>query len=200
MCKEERAISYWTMGQRFLKMANVTSQQLTESGNPWVVTSDKEISSEEYEQETKWADHNIGIPILFNFYHGIELMLKGFLLFFEDEGNLRTHKFTNLISRLKLYLPPDDHFIEKVEIYTNNSNSIIKTFLSENNISIDGWYESLKYPERSVNEEFTHLPLIYNSGRVLDFWRILANDSLEIIKLARTYHLEHRDEYNQSQS
>ena len=33
MYSKDRAISYWTMGQRFLRMANVTSEQLVVTFN-----------------------------------------------------------------------------------------------------------------------------------------------------------------------
>lgn len=193
MCSKDRAIAYWTMGQRFLRMANVTSEQLVVTGNPWVVSSDEEISPDKYNEETKWADHSIGIPILFNFYHGIELMLKGTILFCDNEYKPRTHKFTSLIQKLKEHLNEDSPFIKKIESYTVVPDSIIKNFLDTNQINIDNWYESLKYPESNDNQEFTHLDLIYNSLRSLDFWKNLSSDSLEIIKLSRKYYLENRD-------
>ena len=193
MCSKDRAIAYWTMGQRFLRIANVTSEQLVVTGNPWVVSSDEEISPDKYNEETKWADHSIGIPILFNFYHGIELMLKGTILFCDNEYKPRTHKFTSLIQKLKEHLNEDSPFIKKIESYTVVPDSIIKNFLDTNQINIDNWYESLKYPESNDNQEFTHLDLIYNSLRSLDFWKNLSSDSLEIIKLSREYYLENRD-------
>ena len=137
MCSKDRAIAYWTMGQRFLRIANVTSEQLVVTG--------------------------------------------------------RTHKFTILIQKLKEYLNEDSPFIKKIESYTASPNSIIKNFLDTNKITIDNWYESLKYPENNDNQEFTHLDLIYNSLRSLDFWKNLSSDSLEIIKLSRKYYLENRD-------
>lgn len=194
MFSKDRAISYWVMGERFLRMANVTSEQLVVTGNPWVVSSNEEISPDKYNEETKWSDHNIGIPILFNFYHGIELMLKGTILFCDNEYKHRTHKFTLLIQKLKEHLNEDSPFIKKIESYTVSPNSIIKNFLDTNQITIDNWYESLKYPENNDNQEFTHLDLIYNSLRSLDFWKNLSSDSLEIIKLSGEYYLENRDD------
>ena len=84
--------------------------------------------------------------------------------------------------------------MKKIESYTVSPNSIIKNFLDTNQITIDNWYESLKYPENNDNQEFTHLDLIYNSLRSLDFWKNLSSDSLEIIKLSREYYLENRDD------
>jgi len=37
-------------------------------------------SDEEFEEHTKWADSNIAEPVLFNFYHGLELSLKSLIL------------------------------------------------------------------------------------------------------------------------
>ncbi|THA02817.1 hypothetical protein, partial [Rodentibacter pneumotropicus] len=144
MKSQERGVDYWTMGQRFLKMANATSGMLVATKNQWAVLSDTEITTEEYNEKTKWSDHNIAIPTLFNFYHGLELMLKGFLLFNEETENIKTHKFTILINLLKKYLSHDDPFIKRIEFYTINlqQDSIFKKFLEKNSNSIDNWYES----------------------------------------------------------
>ena len=34
-------------------------------------------SFEIYEEKTKWNDFKIGVPVLFNYYHGLELLMKG---------------------------------------------------------------------------------------------------------------------------
>lgn len=48
-----------------------------------------EQSRQNYYQKTKWNDFNIGVPILFNFYHGLELCMKGLL---QEIGKLPTNK------------------------------------------------------------------------------------------------------------
>ena len=53
-----------------------------------------------YDFETRWNDSNIGIPLLFNFYHGMELIMKGIL---SEEGVAfpKVHSLDDLVSELK---------------------------------------------------------------------------------------------------
>ena len=51
-----------------------------------------EESWTEYEHKTRWNDFNIGIPILFNFYHGLELFMKGLL---QEIGKLNDIKMNH---------------------------------------------------------------------------------------------------------
>ena len=55
--------------------------------------------SKEYEEAVYWSDHKSVIPVLFNFYHRTELMLKGLILPPKDE--LQNHKITATLENLK---------------------------------------------------------------------------------------------------
>jgi hypothetical protein len=51
---------------------------MNKQGNKTMIFMDGDLSEEdsdlEFNEGTKWNDLNIGIPILFNFFHGIELI------------------------------------------------------------------------------------------------------------------------------
>jgi hypothetical protein len=59
-------------------------EELEKQGNKNLLFFDGNLSEDEswlkYDQQTNWNDNNIAIPVLFNFYHGIELVLKGLIL------------------------------------------------------------------------------------------------------------------------
>ncbi len=90
-----KELSYWQIGIQYLHLAQHVAGLIVESGNKLVVISDREITEEFYEKETRWADHNIALPLLFNFYHGLEVILKGFLVAKGMNIN-HTHKLTEL--------------------------------------------------------------------------------------------------------
>lgn len=186
MPNENRAISFWKIGEQFLRLSNVAAKNLVANNNPYLTLTD---SIEESEQEMEWSDHNIAIPLLFNFYHGIELMLKGFLAF--NEVQCRNHKFSNLIRDFERDLGSND-FLDLVKKHTIklNKKSFISDFNTENSINIDDWYQSLKYPEMNNDRTIFHSRLQFNGQHALEFWQEIANDSLELIRLSRKFHLD----------
>lgn len=71
------ALSFWSVSLQYLMLVENVSKETTSQGNTWVMTSALgHISEEEYEEGTRWSDHTIIIPLLFNLYHGIESALE----------------------------------------------------------------------------------------------------------------------------
>jgi len=72
------------LGYNFLQLTINSIEELENQGNKNLLFLDGNLSEDEswlkYDQQTKWNDNNIAIPVLFNFYHGIELVLKGLIL------------------------------------------------------------------------------------------------------------------------
>src|SRR4030042_2804305 len=92
--KYDLALSFWTVSFQYLMLVENVARETTSQGNTWVMTNTNNlvpITSEEYEEGTRWSDHTIIIPLLFNLYHGIELLLKGFLLVAPGVTAERTH-------------------------------------------------------------------------------------------------------------
>ncbi|WP_303820621.1 HEPN domain-containing protein [Actinobacillus minor] len=193
MKNDNSALGYWSMGQRFLKTSSLIAKEIVNSGNDILILSDKPLSEAEYDKQTKWNERNVAIPALFNFYHGIELMLKGFLSFHKE--NSKGHKFSQLLERLVKIIPNEDEFINLIKSYTCDlqESSIVAIFNNDNSIDIDEWYQSLKYPESTKGKEYIHTNLMYAGSESLEFWETLAKDSIEIIRLSRKYDLENKE-------
>lgn len=188
--KKDVALSYFTIGEKFLNLARISSDEIVKSNNQFMMVSDKPISPDELLDKIKWSDLEIGIPVLFNFYHGIELLLKGFILSSQDKST--GHHFSNLIEICENIYGSDLNFIKIVKKHTTElpKNSIIYKFLNENNISIDDWYEALKYPfDKKGNVFFNHFSLKYGGSKTVDFWWELSNTSeLLVAQSSEFYH------------
>lgn len=74
------ALSLWTLALQFLSLVDNAARETAARGNKWVVTSDHPIDEHYYEEETRWSDHAIIAPTIFNLLHGLELLVKGFLV------------------------------------------------------------------------------------------------------------------------
>ncbi|MDO5090001.1 MAG: hypothetical protein Q4D61_00510 [Cardiobacteriaceae bacterium] len=186
-------LSYFTIGEKFFRLSNLASNNIVENDNKTVVTSDNPITPEEYEKQTTWSDLNLSIPILFNFYHGIELFLKGAINIKKNSPN--THKFTDLTNKFEEIFPEEKELSKlikniTIDIDKNSELFIMSEFLIANKITIDDWYLSLKYPSQR-GQIFTHMPLKYRHDVAVPFWKKISSLSEEIISLFSTFTEKH---------
>lgn len=167
--------SHFYLSANFLRLAHEAATEIVKSGNPVAInTSDSQLSTREYSQTIRWTDHSVGIAALFCFYHGMELVMKGFIL--EKVAEAKGHKLTELLTKFESYYP--DSLLCK-ELHKNISiideNTPLPKFLSSNKIGIDSWYEALKYPEMKNGINIEHFPLKYNGKLGVSYWRNIAN-------------------------
>lgn len=191
------ALSYFTLGDKFLNLARSSSLMIVQNGNSfcsdWI---NRPLSVQEIDDLTEWSDMNLSIPILFNFYHGIELMLKG-LLILQNGSNMKLgHKFSHLLSQLNPDLVGKNIYdkICSLTLNAGDKKDSFSNFLNGNNVKIDQWYEFLKYPfikGRSENIDFFNLK--YRGKNDINFWQHIADESKSISQMsARLFHSRER--------
>lgn len=183
-----KACGYWMLAEQFLRLAESASTEVANHDNPHFVVSDKPILPTEYVETTRWSDHAIGTPVLFNFLHGIELTLKGFL---SATGEPQAgHRLSRLFGAFQSSFAGTGLEATLAKILpAPPGNTPLGGFLSTNGINIDVWYEALRYPESKQGRMYNHLPLKYGESATILFWRDVAKQSAEIrrnsITLAR---------------
>jgi len=178
----KKALGYWQVAMQYLDLSENVSNLISESGNNWVYIQDginfKDME-DEYRKATKWTDYNQGIPVLFNFYHGIEVLLKGFLVV---EGvSTRGHTLSTIFDRANA-THPHAEFLRLIEkyLYKDKLPIIIREFIDETSISIDDWYQAFKYPESTCGTVYAHNKLQFQTENGAEFYGELANDIHEI--------------------
>jgi len=89
----------------------------------------KKESWEKYEEQTKWNDFNVGVPVLFNYYHGLELLMKGLL---QEIGKLPDKNNHNLTDYHKVIKENESEFTEElvalVNVFIGDENPFDKFF------------------------------------------------------------------------
>ena len=167
-----KPIAYWRLGTHFLLLAEGASGQLIKLRNPTSVVSDKVQSEESIVQATIWSDQHIGEPILFNFFHGIEVLLKGFIA--EKCAVPKKHELTILLAVFESQYGHSSKFGSLIRdwlIVATNPTPWSK-FLIENEILVDDWYLALKYPENE-GKVFNHQALKSELAVAIPFWTAL---------------------------
>jgi uncharacterized protein YfkK (UPF0435 family) len=127
-------------------------EQMQTSGNKWSIPSDvNENESQEEEEKRlneifKRNDNNIGIPVMFNFYHGLELFMKG-LLEQEDISLDKTNH--NLKDLYKIIKENESRYpVSLIQVLKRHicEASSYNPFFKDNGITVNQFYLRLKYP------------------------------------------------------
>lgn len=159
--KNFEAVRLWGLALNFWRLTRNASDELIKAGNPNSMFYEgwETPTNEEYEEHVKWADDNIVEPLLFNFYHGIELSLKS-LIAAKGVQLKASHKLSQLLSEFNSLYPNSEltEFFEKYIVLDKNP-SILKVFCSESSITMDYFFQSLKYPSSTTGISFNHTVL-----------------------------------------
>jgi hypothetical protein len=148
-----RKANYLGLAYQFWTLTRESINEMGKQGNEKLIMSlydpnqTDEESHESYYQNTKWNDFNIGVPILFNFYHGLELCMKGLLQEINKLPTNKTHLLTgyyNLIQENETEFIPE--LIMSLGKVLNRDNSF-SNFFESNNSNVDQYYQLLRYPE-----------------------------------------------------
>lgn len=175
------AYNYWQLVRNSI-------EEMELQGNKNLITSVyKEETADNwmfYEEKTKWNDQNIGIPILFNFYHGLELFMKGLLelknINFDTNHNL--HQLYQVIK--------DNEQVFDKKIVNRLKKKIfdfeeLKDFFNDNKINVSKFYDCFKYPVSNSNINYYYGSVrgktestlkIYKKIHMatIDFWNIMV--------------------------
>jgi hypothetical protein len=184
-----RSRTFWILGLKYIHLVRITAEQVVEHRNSIVAMWWGEKSSEEetaeLAQQTNWSDARLVEPLLFNLFHGIELLLKGFALFEEDESPELNHKLTPLLQSFKDMYPEEAKLTAVFERYVNDAvmPELLRDFLNDNNATVDDYYQLLRYPfDFNFTKEHDHFKLKYKGAEGLPFYQELVTNLTDIAK------------------
>jgi hypothetical protein len=140
------ALHFWNIVQLLVA-------QMQTSGNKWSIYANvNEDESQEEEEKRlneifKRNDNNLGVPLMFNFYHGLELFMKGLLELENISVDKTNHNLKDLYKRIKeneSRYPVSLIQVLKKHIYNEKSYN---PFFKDNNMDVNDFYIGLKYPQ-----------------------------------------------------
>lgn len=153
------AYKFWQLSENAIKLMGETGN------NDMVITSGGKTFEEGWKKAEsifEWNANSIGIPVLFNFYHGLELFMKGFM---SNERIIeqKTHVLSDLYKELKSQnsAPPKILDVLK-EILFSKDNALSRFFL-DNESNVDKFYLLLRYPVNDNNKSINY-KLLRRSG------------------------------------
>lgn len=175
------ALGFWTIGLQYLHLVEAVISETIAQRNAHFILSDEEMGWDQYNQKTKWSDFRLVIPVLFDFYHGLETVLKGFLVIAGVPPKIE-HRLTGLVAAFEDIFP--DSVIVKIAnkyIKQDQLPDMLKSFCATSGITIDDYYQALKYPQSVCGNVYNHYPLKYKGPGGVLFYEELAKDIKEVV-------------------
>ncbi|WP_047392246.1 HEPN domain-containing protein [Chitinibacter sp. ZOR0017] len=168
----ELALNYW---QLYLNSTEELVNRGNKSSIQWQGWDG--VDSEVMDEAFKWSDSRIAEPLLFLFYHGVELSLKSLVILNSGELAKGTHSLSGLLSDVGDKISSCDFmiFYEKY-ICLKNCPEIFREFCCSSGCNVDDYYQSLKYPVHSKGFKFNHALLRCNESDGLDFFKQSIDD------------------------
>jgi hypothetical protein len=187
------ALSFWTVSDQYLRLVENVAREITKQGNIWFMIKDRPITLDEYMEETRWSDHVLIIPLLFNLYHGIELLLKGFLLIASGQDVKPKHGIDKLCHQFSIFYPDETVIFTFIRKFTDEEclPPLLKDFLHENGLKPYDLYKAVRYPsDKNFQKVYKYIDLKYKGEKGLLFFKELVEDIMKIriasIKLGRS--------------
>ena len=145
------AVRHFMLSDNFLQLVeSVLTETVSHNNVDMYVGPPREDIGEHYRQMTKWSDFRIFVPTLFNFFHGIELILKGANYKIALPSSNPDHKLSALLANFKTNYPNAVELISIFEkyIFPNSTECMtLSTFYVSNRIADSSrFYEVFKYP------------------------------------------------------
>lgn len=188
---KKRSLSFLKLSVNYLHSVNNAVEELIKQGNKGYLVFSIPFTDEEYEEGIKWADFNIAEPLFFNFYHGLELMMKGYLMYKNIEAVNNGHEIQKLYENFCNYYSGYNNTITTLKKYIGSGSNLIeplKSFFNDNNIDSNAYYEALKYPERRKSIKPYEYDKLKDLGeKAIGFYRQLSQDISLLIKETVTF-------------
>jgi len=188
--KEVISRAFLSLGIKYLHLTDNVMEECMKGGNVHMVVTDYPFDDKAYAEATKWSDFNIITPVLFSFYHGLELIMKGLLFLLNKPDIQAVHGLSNLLNKLNKYssLPVDIKTILERHIDKARTDvSLLGGFLTDNNLSIDQIYEGLRYPsDKKFQNINSYFQLQYQEKRAFGYFSGIVEDikklRVEVVK------------------
>lgn len=172
---------YWKVGFQYLSLSANAADEMVKGGNLHIVISDWGIDNDEYEELTKWSDFNIILPLLFNYYHGLELVLKGFLLAKGIEKS--NHKIEGMYQKFEEMYPGNDlsQYFEQY-ILSGRLPEYLREYFEGSGISVNDYNQAFRYPISTKRKLFLQDFLKYKQQDLLLFLDVLSKNTSLLIR------------------
>jgi len=174
-------LAHWKVALQYLSLVEAASIQIARQKNSFGVVKDVSkgpVTDTELERKTRWSDHRMIIPLLFNLYHGIELLVKGYRAATSCELK-PTHGIVQLCEEFIAAHPNEQVIALFLRKFTVEEclPEMLRAFLKANSLSIEQLYQAVRYPtDTKFVRIWNYLDLQYNGDDGVAFFCDLSKN------------------------
>lgn len=147
------------LAYNFWNVVQLLVQQMEKHGNTTEIYLDYIEEESEVDGDAKvneifkQNDNNIGVAVMFNFYHGLELFMKGLLQVENIILDKSDHNLQNLYKQIKASESKyTSSLIQLLKDHIYNAKSF-NPFFESNNINVNDFYIGLRYPQNKDGDK-----------------------------------------------
>lgn len=185
MDNKKSSLYFFTTSFSYLQLVENSLEESIRNNNIYLVASDHELLPGEYEEQTKWSDFNVIIPVYYDFYHGLELIMKGLLLLFNEQFKFN-HDLELLYEKVLALNTINVDIKNILRNYITKEFFIwnLRDFVNDNKITISQMYQAFRYPlDPKLNKNIEYYHLHFREEDAIPFYRNLISDSKKLRKL-----------------
>ncbi len=174
------------LSDNFLQLVkNVLTETVRNDNIDIYIGPKRDDYKEHYRDITKWSDFRILIPTLFNFFHGIELLLKAAIYKKGIPERIPRHHLSDIFDEFKTEYPHAFAITSLLDKYiypVKSELNMLKKFYIENQISDSSqFYEIYKYPySRNLKVEYNYFELRNLDNEGISFFKQIILDIQKI--------------------
>lgn len=185
---KEKSYKILLFSDQYIRIVINTLEMAIKHENPSVIVSDIYITEQAFDDKTKYCDYRIIYPLLFLFYHWMELVLKGFLIVLAKENpetkiidieKIAHHNVIKLLKQFKENYSNEKDIINFFEKYTekNKMPSFLKVFFNENKLSVINYHNFFRYPlDKNFDITCDYSSIKHTNKKGLIFFEDLLKD------------------------
>jgi len=153
----------------------------------------KQISDKFSNKKLESNDLGFFCPVMFNFYHSLEVIYKG-LASLHGKNVKRIHILSNLffrgVQKINTISNEDKKMLYCYADTIKNKFPDFNDWLVSNKLTIDNFYEFLKYPESKNGTRFLEFNFLGKEKNTLPFYKNLRKDVITIRKFIVKHYYE----------
>jgi hypothetical protein len=177
--KNKMKNTFLPMAFTFWNLVRNAVEEMEKQGNKNCIVSDYKDQID-FKELTKWNDQNIGIPLLFNFYHGLELYMKGLLEVQEIEIKAN-HNLKDLYQEVKsnetVYTKEIINLLKEQVFHASTYNP----FLEDNNEEISKFYDFFRYPiSKNMDKNYSYGKIRGKEQKTLQIYNAVRKATIDL--------------------
>lgn len=194
----KNSIAFITLAYDYLQLSFNSCDSIIQSGNePFAMYKIENNEEPNFEYDIRNTNLKVGVSTVYNFYHGMELIVKGLahLSGTPINTNKKGHNLMAIYHSIPTKFKSGKLTLILTRYFNSRSRKKVVAFFKENEIDPANWYQALRYPQLNNSTTIHHFLSLKKNGIdgisvMKEITRDIETIKLEIRKIVATFNSE----------